>query len=67
MDKFLKNNNLDDEFDFVVNNSKLNSKQTKINNNKKKTKEKNIIQNMLGKQLILSNKKKIGLYFFYII
>ena len=39
MDKFIKTNNLDYEFDFVVNNSKLNSKQTKINNNKKKDKE----------------------------
>lgn len=38
MDKYMKTNNLNEEFDFVVNNSKLNSKQTKINNNKKKDK-----------------------------
>ena len=42
MDKFMKTNNLNEEFDFVVNNSKLNSKQTKINNKKKKRQDRKI-------------------------
>ena len=38
MDKFIKTNNLDDEFDFVVNNKKFNSKKNKVNDNTKKDK-----------------------------